>query len=153
GNIDLMRMHMGQAHPLEPEILAVEQAAQRSKEMARQLLAFSRQQIIQPMVLDLNQQVAATRSLFATLIGEQVTVAFRPAAGLWPVLCDPSQIDQVLLNLVVNARDAMPRGGTITVETDNVTLGHSTRLDVPGASPGQYVSLEVRDEGVGIDPK
>jgi two-component system, cell cycle sensor histidine kinase and response regulator CckA len=153
GNVDLARMQMGSGHPLEPEISAVEQAAQRSKEMARQLLAFSRQQIIQPMVLDLNQQVAATRTLFATLIGEQVTVAFKPGATLWPVLCDPSQIDQVLLNLVVNARDAMPRGGTITVETSNLTLDHATRLDVPGSSPGQYVSLEVRDEGVGIDAK
>jgi PAS domain S-box-containing protein len=153
GNVDLMRMEMGKNHPLEQEVTAVEQAAHRSKEMARQLLAFSRQQIIQPMVLDLNQQVAATRSLFATLIGEQVTVAFRPGAALWPVLCDPSQIDQILLNLVVNARDAMPRGGTITVETSNVSLDQATRLDVPGALPGHYVSLEVRDEGVGIDPK
>src|ERR1041384_4321343 len=146
GNVDLMRMQMGSAHPLDQEVAAVEQAAQRSKEMARQLLAFSRQQIIQPMVLDLNQQVAATRTLFATLIGEQVTVAFEPERSLWPVLCDPSQIDQVLLNLVVNARDAMPRGGTITVATENVTLDHSSRLEVPGALPGQYVSLEVRDE-------
>jgi two-component system cell cycle sensor histidine kinase/response regulator CckA len=153
GNVDLMRMQMGTGHPLEEGISAVEQAAQRSKEMARQLLAFSRQQIIQPMVLDLNQQVAATRTLFATLIGEQVTVVFQPGAALWPVMCDPSQIDQVLLNLVVNARDAMPRGGTITLETSNVTLDHDTRLDVPGSAPGQYVSLEVRDEGVGIDPK
>ncbi|HEV8396568.1 MAG TPA: PAS domain S-box protein [Vicinamibacterales bacterium] len=153
GNVDLMRMQMMPGHPLEQEIAAVEQAAQRSKEMARQLLAFSRQQIIQPMVLDLNEQITATRSLFATLIGEQVTVAFRPDHALWPVLCDPSQIDQVLLNLVVNARDAMPRGGTITVETRNVTLDQATRLDVPGALPGEYVSLEVRDEGVGIDPK
>ena len=142
GNVDLMRMHMGAGHPLEQEMSAVEQAAQRSKEMARQLLAFSRQQIIQPMVLDLNQQIAATRALFATLIGEQVTVVFRPAGDLWPVLCDPSQIDQVLLNLVVNARDAMPRGGTITVETSNVALDHSSRLDVPGAMAGQYVCLD-----------
>jgi PAS domain S-box-containing protein len=153
GNVDLMRMQMGAAHPLEQEVLAVEQAAQRSKEMARQLLAFSRQQIIQPVVLDLNQHIAGMRSLLATLIGEQVTVTFRPDAGLWPVTCDPSQIDQVLLNLVVNARDAMPRGGTITVETSNVVLDHTTRLDVTGALPGQYVCLDVRDQGVGIDPK
>ena len=153
GNVDLMRMQMGRGHPLDQEVLAVEQAAQRSKEMARQLLAFSRQQIIQPMVLDLNQHIAGTRSLLATLIGEQVTVAFRPESGLWPVSCDPSQIDQVLLNLVLNARDAMPRGGTITVETSTVVLDHATRLDVTGALPGQYVCLEVRDEGVGIDPK
>jgi len=153
GNVDLMRMQMEAGHPLEQEVSAVEQAAQRSKEMARQLLAFSRQQIIQPIVLDLNQQLAGTRALLATLIGEQITVIFRPAGGLWPVLCDPSQIDQVLLNLVVNARDAMPRGGTITVETSNVALDQATRLDVPGALAGQYVSLEVRDEGVGIDPK
>jgi len=152
GNVDLMRMEMQPGHPLEHEVAAVEQAAHRSKEMARQLLAFSRQQIIQPMVLDLNLQIDATRSLFATLIGEQVTVVFRPAPALWPVLCDPSQIDQVLLNLVVNARDAMPRGGTITVETSNLTLDQATRLDVPGALPGQYVTIEVRDEGVGIDP-
>ena len=153
GNVDLMKMQMKPGHPLEEEVAAVEQAAHRSKEMARQLLAFSRQQIIQPVVLDLNLQVSTTRALFATLIGEQVTVVFRPAHSLWPVLCDPSQIDQVLLNLVVNARDAMSRGGTITVETTNVTLDQSTRLEVPGALPGQYVCLEVRDEGVGIDPK
>ena len=153
GNVDLMKMQMGTDHPLEQEVAAVEQAALRSKEMARQLLAFSRQQIISPVVLDLNAQIAATHTLFATLIGEQVTVDFRPAAGLWPVLCDPSQIDQVLLNLVVNARDAMPRGGTITVETANVTLDAATLIDVPGASAGSYVTLSVRDEGEGIDPR
>ena len=153
GNVDLMKMQMGTDHPLEQEVAAVEQAALRSKEMARQLLAFSRQQIISPVVLDLNAQVSATHTLFATLIGEQVTVDFRPAAGLWPVLCDPSQIDQVVLNLVVNARDAMPRGGTITVETANVTLDAATLIDVPGASAGSYVSLSVRDEGEGIDPR
>jgi len=146
-------MQMGTDHPLEEEVAAVEQAALRSKEMARQLLAFSRQQIISPVVLDLNAQIAATYTLFGTLIGEQVTVDFRPASGLWPVLCDPSQIDQVLLNLVVNARDAMPRGGTITVETANITLDATTRMDVPGASAGSYVTLSVRDEGEGIDPR
>ena len=152
GNVDLMKMQMGTAHSLEQEVSAIEQAALRSKEMARQLLAFSRQQIIAPLVLDLNTQIAATSTLFSTLIGEHVTVDFRPEMGLWPVLCDPSQIDQVLLNLVVNARDAMPRGGTITVETANVILDE-TGLDMPGASAGPYVTLSVRDEGVGIEPQ
>jgi CheY-like chemotaxis protein len=105
------------------------------------------------VVLDLNAQIAATFRLFSTLIGEHVTVDFRPATGLWPVLCDPSQIDQVLLNLVVNARDAMPRGGTITLTTANVTLDPASQLEVPGASPGPYVTLSVQDEGVGIEPK
>jgi len=153
GNVDLIKMQMGKGHSLEQEVSAIEQAALRSKEMARQLLAFSRQQIISPVVLDLNTQIAATRTLFATLLGEQVTVDFQPAAGLWPVLCDPTQMDQVLLNLVVNARDAMPRGGTITVETANVSLDHASRIEVPGASAGPYVTLSVRDEGVGIDPR
>ena len=153
GNVDLMKMQMGTDHPLGEEVAAVEQAALRSKEMARQLLAFSRQQIISPVVLDLNAQIAATFRLFSTLIGEHVTVDFRPATGLWPVLCDPSQIDQVLLNLVVNARDAMPRGGTITLTTANVTLDPASQLEVPGASPGPYVTLSVQDEGVGIEPK
>ena len=153
GNVDLMKMQMGNGNALEQEVAAIEQAALRSKEMARQLLAFSRQQIISPVLLDLNVQVAATRTLFSTLIGEHVTVDFHPATGLWPVLCDPTQIDQVLLNLVVNARDAMPRGGTITVTTANVTLDAATRLDVPGASAGPYVTLSVQDDGVGIEPQ
>ena len=153
GNVDLMKMQMGEHHALDQEVMAIEQAALRSKEMARQLLAFSRQQIISPVVLDLNKQIATTRNLFSTLIGEHVTVNFRPATGLWPVLCDPSQIDQVLLNLVINARDAMPRGGTITVETANVTLDAASRLEVPGASAGRYVTLSVQDEGEGIEPQ
>jgi two-component system, cell cycle sensor histidine kinase and response regulator CckA len=153
GNVDLMKMQMGNGHQLAEELAAVEQAALRSKEMARQLLAFSRQQIISPVVLDLNMQIDATRTLLATLIGEHVRVDFRPATGLRPVLCDPSQIDQVLLNLVVNARDAMPRGGTITLETANVTLDSGTQAEVPGAPAGPYVTLSVRDEGVGIEPQ
>jgi PAS domain S-box-containing protein len=153
GNVHLMKMQMGEGHALAQEVDAIEQAALRSKEMARQLLAFSRQQIISPVVLDLNTQIAATRTLFSTLLGEQVTVDFQPAAGLRPVLCDPTQIDQILLNLVVNARDAMPRGGTITVETANVTLDSTSLLDVPGAPAGPYVTLSVRDDGVGIDPR
>jgi len=153
GNVDLMKMEMGESHVLEQEVAAIEQAALRSKEMARQLLAFSRQQIISPVLLDLNAQIAATYTLFSTLIGEHITVDFRPATGLWPVLCDPTQIDQVLLNLVVNARDAMPRGGTITLTTANVTLDPATQLDAPGASAGLYVTLSVQDEGVGIEPQ
>jgi PAS domain S-box-containing protein len=153
GNIDLMKMQMAPDHPLEEGILAVEQAALRSKEMARQLLAFSRQQIISPAVLDLNTQIAATRTLFATLIGEQVRVDFVPGAGLWPMLGDPSQIDQILLNLVVNARDAMPRGGAIAIETSNVALDQATCQEVPGADPGEHVVLSVSDDGVGIDPR
>jgi two-component system, cell cycle sensor histidine kinase and response regulator CckA len=153
GNVDLMKMQMTNGHAFTEELAAVEQAALRSKEMARQLLAFSRQQIISPVVLDLNVQIDATRTLLSTLIGEHVTVDFHPATALRPVLCDPSQIDQVVLNLVVNARDAMPRGGTITLETLNVTLDASTQAEVPGAPPGPYVMVSVRDEGVGIDPQ
>jgi two-component system, cell cycle sensor histidine kinase and response regulator CckA len=153
GNVDLMKMQMEKDHPLAEEVAAVEQAALRSKEMARQLLAFSRQQIISPVVLDLNVQIDATRTLLSTLIGEHVTVDFRAASGLRPVLCDPSQIDQVLLNLVVNARDAMPRGGTITIETATISLADSAQDEVQGAPPGPYVMLSVRDEGEGIAPQ
>jgi two-component system cell cycle sensor histidine kinase/response regulator CckA len=151
GHVDLMKLQLPAGDPLSNDLLAVERAARRSKEMASQLLAFSRQQIIAPVVLDLNAHLDTTRSLFSKLIGEQVRVVFHPATALWPVKFDPSQIDQILLNLVVNARDAMPAGGTITVSTGNVTLDETSRHDVPDAPAGAYVYLAVRDEGEGID--
>jgi PAS domain S-box-containing protein len=151
GHVELLKQDLAPGAPAADDLLAVERAAWQSREMARQLLSFARQQIITPSIRDLNEHVLGTRGLLSRLIGEQVTLNFEPGPDLWPVKFDPGQLDQVLLNLVVNARDAMPRGGTIRIETTNVTLDDSACRDIPQAQPGAYVCLSIRDEGIGID--
>jgi PAS domain S-box-containing protein len=126
-------------------------AADRAAALTRQLLAFSRRQVLQSRVFDLNGVVSETVRLLDRLIGENIQLSVRLDAGLGRLKADPSQIDQVLMNLVVNARDAMPRGGTITIETRNADLDDNYAREHLGAKPGRYVLLEVADTGVGMD--
>ncbi|HEY0465745.1 MAG TPA: PAS domain S-box protein [Polyangiaceae bacterium] len=137
--------------PLHNDIEQIEKAGNRATELTRQLLAFSRQQILQPQVVDLNQIVAGTKSMLARLIGEDVelTTLFAPNAGR--VLADPGQIEQVLMNLAVNARDAMPDGGKLTIETINVKLDALYVGAHLGVAPGDYLMLAISDTGVGMD--
>jgi PAS domain S-box-containing protein len=134
-------------------VRTIRDAAERAASLTRQLLAFGRQSLLQPRVLDLNEVVAGTAAMLDRLIGENIRLETRLAPGLWSVRVDPGQLDQVLINLAVNARDAMPRGGTLTIETRNVQLHADDLRDQPGLAPGGYVLLAVSDSGEGMPPE
>ena len=126
-------------------------AASRATTLTRQLLAFSRKQVMMPKVFDLNGVVAENLRMLNRLIGEDIELVMVPGSELGRVKADPGQIEQVIMNLAVNARDAMPKGGKLTIETANVTLDESyTRLHAP-AAPGEYVMLAISDTGGGMD--
>jgi two-component system cell cycle sensor histidine kinase/response regulator CckA len=126
-------------------------ASNRAASLTRQLLAFGRKQILQPSVLNLNTVIVDVDKMLRRLIAENVQIVTHPAATLGCVKADLGQMEQVLLNLVINARDAMPRGGTITVETANVELDETYASQHAGVRPGSYVMLAVSDTGVGMD--
>jgi signal transduction histidine kinase len=132
--------------PLE-EIMV---AAQRAASLTRQLLAFSRRQVLQPARLNFNDNVASTQRMLNRLLGEHIDIRINLAPDLWEVWADPGQIDQIILNLAVNGRDAMENGGTLTIETANLELDEGDARSVE-AQPGQYVSLSLTDTGHGMD--
>jgi PAS domain S-box-containing protein len=131
----------------------IESAASRAGSLTNQLLAFSRRQVAQPRVIDLNKVVEELRKMLVRLIGEDVQLVTRLAPGLAHVNIDPGQVDQILMNLAVNARDAMPDGGRLDIETANVELGSDLMGRHIGVPPGQYVMLAVSDTGTGMDPE
>jgi PAS domain S-box-containing protein len=126
-------------------------AASRAADLTRQLLAFSRKQVLRPRILEVNEAVVAVERLLRRVIGEDVEVVSRLSLDLVPVLVDPTQIEQVLMNLVLNARDAMPEGGTVEIATRLVYLDDDTPSRLLGAPPGQYVAIAVSDNGTGMD--
>jgi signal transduction histidine kinase/ActR/RegA family two-component response regulator len=140
--------------PEDPNRQSAEQimkAGERAATLTRQLLAFSRRQVLQPKVLDVNRLIGTLTSMLRRLIGEDIDLRLDLHQGLGQVNADPGQIEQVLMNLVVNARDAMPRGGTLTIETANVDLDENyTRTHVT-LKPGPYVMIAVSDTGTGMD--
>ncbi|GLC26943.1 PAS domain S-box protein [Roseisolibacter agri] len=125
-------------------------AAGRAQELTRQLLAFGRQQVLRPRRLDTNQKVANVAGMLRRLIGEDIALETDLAPAAWAVVADPGQLEQVLLNLAVNARDAMPNGGTLRLRTENHHVGPSETAPSPGQAHGRYVALVVEDDGVGI---
>jgi PAS domain S-box-containing protein len=127
-------------------------AAERAAQLTRQLLAFGRRQPLQKVDTNLNELVSGWLKMMRRLIGEQIEIVFLPEAKLRNVRCDRSQIEQVLLNLCVNARDAMPQGGRITLESSNVLIDTTYRREHPWTTPGHYVALQVSDTGCGMDP-
>ena len=129
----------------------IDMAADRAASLIRQLLAFSRQQILQPRVINLNDIVSNLQKMLHRLIGEDVQIATHLADDLWAVKADPGQIEQVLMNLAANARDAMPTGGRMTLETRNVTLGAEYTSSHADVTPGEYAVLAVSDTGMGMD--
>ena len=133
------------------DIDLIQKTAERAVALTRQLLAFSRKQILEPKVLDLNVIVPGIATMLQRLIGEDIELVFRPGAELGRVKADPGQIEQVIMNLAVNARDAMPDGGRITIETGNVELGDEYARQHVGVQPGPYVLLAVSDTGTGMD--
>jgi signal transduction histidine kinase/CheY-like chemotaxis protein len=129
----------------------IQKAAGRAVSMTRQLLAFSRMQVLQPRVIELNTIVAEMGKMLPRLIGEHIEYAFLPEPKLAPIKADPGQIEQVILNLAVNARDAMPNGGNLTVKTSNVVITEEEAVKRPPMTPGDYVLLSVTDTGHGMD--
>ena len=137
--------------PLHADLNEIFKAAKRSTEITRQLLAFARKQTISPQVIDVNETVEGMLKMFRRLIGEDIDLAWQPEAGLWLVKMDPAQIDQILANLCVNARDAIAGVGKITIETHMVTFDAAYCADHAGFVPGDFVLLAVSDDGCGMD--
>jgi PAS domain S-box-containing protein len=137
--------------PIREEIEEIQRAGERAANLTRQLLAFSRKQLFEPKVLDVNIRIVESTRMLARLIGERIRLVTELEPSLGRVRADPGQIEQVLVNLVVNARDAMPDGGTLTIRTQNVEVDLVSSRRHLGAPPGSYVVLSVADTGVGID--
>jgi len=133
------------------EVEEIRRAAQRATSLTHQLLAFGRRQVLQPRVLDLNEIVENMNRMLKRMIGEDIQFLTILTPGLWPVKVDPGQIEQVIMNLAVNARDAMPQGGRLTLETSNMNLDEEYARRHISVKPGPYVMMAVTDTGCGMD--
>ena len=138
--------------PLHPYVLEIKNAGERAASLTKQLLAFSRKQVIEPRVFDLNTTIRQSAPMLQRLIGEDIALETHLDDSLGQVLADPNQIHQVIMNLAVNARDAMPDGGRLDIETKNVEIGaEASTAEHPDAVPGRYVLMTVTDSGHGMD--
>jgi len=151
GHCEMLRKRLGADHPLDRNAAEVQKAAERAAALTQQLLAFSRKQMVQPTVLDLNEVVGDMESMLRRLIGEHIELLTTLTPGLGHVKADRGQIEQVILNLALNARDAMPKGGKLILETADTELDEVYAHQHPGAQAGSYVMLAVSDSGVGMD--
>jgi len=151
GYAELVLERLPPDDPLQEYLREIIGAAIRSADITRQLLAFARKQTIAPVPLDLNETVERMLKMLRRLIGEDIDLAWLPATRLWPVRMDPSQVDQILANLCVNARDAISEVGRVTIETDMTTFDETYCAEHPGSLPGEYVVLVVSDDGCGMD--
>jgi two-component system cell cycle sensor histidine kinase/response regulator CckA len=151
GYTELLRNALSPDAPAQHDLDEIARAAERAANLTRQLLAFARKQIIEPQVLNLNDLLLETNKLVRRLIGEDIELAVVPAPNLGLVKVDPGQLEQVLVNMAVNARHAMPYGGKLTIETRNVVLDQDEAGQYVGLTPGAYVSLAVSDTGIGMD--
>jgi PAS domain S-box-containing protein len=150
---DLLLDEVRTGDPIRGDVEQIRQAGQRAAGLTRQLLAFSRRQVLQPKVISLNTVLSELDGMVRRLAGADVVVETELDAGLWYVLADPGQLEQVVINLVVNARDAMPDGGRITVATANRIYLPDTAERPAGVRPGAYVTLSLSDTGIGMDPE
>lgn len=150
GHADLLLAILPANDPSREDLQEIKSASARAASLTRQLLAFSRRQVFELRNLDLNSVVSRMESMMRRVIGEDVELVFLPGEALWAMRGDPGQLEQVLLNLVVNARDAMPRGGELLIRTTNVKLDLDFVERNVGANPGDHVLLEVRDTGEGM---
>ena len=136
---------------MRADLTEIKESGERAARLTRQLLAFSRRQMLDPRVLDLNDVVVSIDRMLQRVLGEDIALEIIPGGRLHRVRVDPGQMEQVILNLVVNARDAMPRGGKLTVETGNVELDEAFAREHIGVMPGPHVMLAISDTGVGMD--
>jgi two-component system cell cycle sensor histidine kinase/response regulator CckA len=150
GYTDLLLEQFTDDDPRREDVMEIRRSAERAASLTRQLLAFSRKQMMQPKVLNLNEVIDSLSKLLERLIGEDVILKMEAGADLWSVRADPGQIEQVLMNLVANARDAMPEGGRLTIGTTNVVVEHEDQRNRPGLRPGAYVTITVCDTGDGV---
>lgn len=151
GNVELMKREPALDDAFLRGIREIEKAAVHSQAITRQLLAFSRKQVIEPKIINLNESIRETQETLVRLIGEDIALEFYPGKDLWKIRFDPSQIDQILVNLAVNSRDAMPEGGNLTISTENACLDEAFCREHPPFLPGDYVLLTVSDDGAGMD--
>lgn len=149
--VDMCRDDIEPSHPINEWLDEVTKATKKSADLTKQLLAFARQQSIEPVVLDLNDTVSGMLKMLRLLIGEDIDLTWKPGPLLWPVKLDPSQVDQILANLAVNARDAINGPGKITIATEHITIDEQYCVEHTDAEPGQYVMFSVSDDGKGMD--
>lgn len=150
GHAELALRKLDPANPVISDLEEISRAANRSADLTRQLLTFARKQAIAPKILNLNEALAGMLNMLQRLIGENIDLAWKPAPDLWAVKVDPSQLDQILANLCVNARDAITGIGKITIATANCTLDRQFSAEHPYLPPGDYVRVSVTDDGRGI---
>jgi signal transduction histidine kinase/CheY-like chemotaxis protein len=151
GHLELALIDLDPTRPLFADLKEIWKTALRSADLTRQLLGFARKQTVVPLVLDLNETVEGMLKMLRSVIGENIALVWLPRSGVWPVKMDPSQIDQILANLCVNARDAIAGVGKITIETNMVTFDEPHCAGHPGFIPGDFVMLTVSDDGQGMD--
>jgi two-component system, cell cycle sensor histidine kinase and response regulator CckA len=155
GFSDLLAQSMGADDPRLDDVRQINEAAGRSADLTRQLLAFARRELIQPRRLDLNGIVRYAAGMLRPVLGENVSLVLQLSSTLGPIHADPGRVEQILMNLVLNSRDAMPQGGRVTVETGDVTLESASAVWQPQSEappPGRYAMLAVSDTGHGMDP-
>jgi signal transduction histidine kinase/ActR/RegA family two-component response regulator len=150
GYSDLITAKLDGKSPLREYAQEIKRASERAAGLTRQLLVFGRKQTVQPVVLDLNGVIKEMEQMLRQLIGENIEMTMVPGAELWHVKADPGYVGQLLMNIVVNARDAMPNGGTLTIETNNVTLDESQTSKHSGPNIGNHVMLSIKDTGTGM---
>jgi two-component system cell cycle sensor histidine kinase/response regulator CckA len=153
GYIQVMKRSIKPENPSYEYADEIEKASQRAVSLTRQLLAFSRQQVLEPVILNLNTLLSDMEKMLPRLIGEDIHLNLNLDPAIGQVKADPGQIEQVVMNLAVNARDAMPDGGKLTIQTANVELDSAFAREHQGSIPGQYVMLAVADTGTGMDPE
>jgi two-component system, cell cycle sensor histidine kinase and response regulator CckA len=153
GYSGVLKKSLDKSQPTYEFAMEIEKAGQRAASLTRQLLAFSRQQVLTPSVLSLNSLVTDMEKMLPRLLGEDVNVSLSLDAALGNVKADQSQIEQVIMNLAVNARDAMPSGGKLHIQTANTEMDIAFTRDHPGSKPGSYVMLSIADSGVGMNPE
>ena len=151
GYTELAMLKINRGASADENLIQIKQAAQRSADLVRQLLAFARKQTVSPKVLDLNKTVAGMINILRRLIGEEIELVWKPGTDVWPVKIDPAQIDQILANFLVNARDSISGVGTVTIGTGNAVLDEAYCRVNPGFVPGKYAMLTVSDTGSGMD--
>ncbi|CAO5156198.1 two-component system, cell cycle sensor histidine kinase and response regulator CckA [Frankia sp. AiPs1] len=143
----------GAWEPVRRDIEQVQRAAERATQLTHQLLAFGRREVVQPRVLNLNEVVHGIEDMLRRTLGEHVELITLPSPEPWAVFADAGQLEQVLVNLAVNARDAMPGGGNLTIDTSNIELHDDMATERPGIKPGRHVNLRISDSGTGMSPE